>query len=172
MAMKNFTGDGNHKLYHMYCTAELTGGIHNQLIILSVLNIFLSITAFLGNTLILVALHKDMSLHPPSKLLFRSLAITDLCVGIIVEPFRVTLWLSMVNERWNICRLTVSVVVIAGYFFLFSVFVDIVCHKCGETSRPVVRAQIQTSCNFKANICSCDCFLGFLLCGFHSVPLE
>ena len=117
MAMKNFTGDGNHKLYNIYCTAELTGGIHNQLIILSVLNIFLSITAFLGNTLILVSLHKERSLHPPSKLLFRSLAITDLCVGIIVEPFQVGLWLSMVNGRWSICRFTFTAVVIAWYIF-------------------------------------------------------
>ena len=172
MAMENFTGDGDHKLYEEpYCSVELTGGVHNQLIILSVLNIVLSISAFLGNTLILIALYKDRSLHPPSKLLFRSLAITDLCVGIIVEPFRVTMWLSMVNELWNICRFTFVVVVMTG-FFLFSVFVDIVCHKCGQTSRPVVRAQIQTSCNFKANISSCDCFLGFLLGGFHSVPLE
>ena len=119
MAMKNFTGDANHKSYEeLYCSAELTRGVHlSQLIILSVLNIFLSITAFLGNTLILVALHKDRSLHPPSKLLFRSLAITDLCVGIIVEPIRVTFWMSMVNERWNICRFTFAVVTISGYFF-------------------------------------------------------
>ena len=118
MAMKNFTGDGNHKLnQELYCSAELTGGVHNQLIIVSVLNIFLSITAFLGNTLILVALHKDRSLHPPSRLLFRSLAITDLCVGIIVEPFRVTMWLSMVNERWNICRFTFAAVAITRCFF-------------------------------------------------------
>ena len=110
MAMKNFTGDAIHKSYEeLHCSAELTGGVHNQLIILSVLNIFLSITAFL-------ALHKDRSLHPPTKLLFRSLAKTDLCVGIIVEPFRVTMWLSMVNERWNICRFTFAVGVIMGNF--------------------------------------------------------
>ncbi|CAH3173923.1 unnamed protein product, partial [Porites evermanni] len=48
-------------------------------IFLSALNIFLSIAAFLGNTLILVALHKKTSLHPPSILLYRNLAITDLC---------------------------------------------------------------------------------------------
>ena len=118
MAMKNFTGEGNHKPYEeLYCSPEITGGIHNQLIILSVLNIFLSITAFLGNILILVALHKDMALHPPSKMLFRSLALTDLCVGIIVEPFHVSLWMSMVNERWDICRFTSAAVVITGCFF-------------------------------------------------------
>ncbi|CAH3169632.1 unnamed protein product, partial [Porites lobata] len=40
-------------------------------IFLSALNIFLSIAAFLGNTLFLVALHKETSLHPPSKLLYQ-----------------------------------------------------------------------------------------------------
>ena len=114
MARGNFTGDGNHRSYQeLYCSAEITGGIHNQLIILSVVNIFLSITAFL----IFVALHKDGSLHPPSKLLFRSLAITDLCVGIIVQPFRVTLWMFTVNEGWNVCRFTFAAVTIPGYFF-------------------------------------------------------
>ena len=51
-----------------------------------VLNIFLSITASVGNALILVALHKETSLHPPTKLLFRCLAVTDLCVGLITQP--------------------------------------------------------------------------------------
>ena len=63
----------------------------------------MSITAFWGNTLILVALHKDTSIHPPSKLLYRNLAITDLCVGIIVEPLQVAYWISVVNRRWDIC---------------------------------------------------------------------
>ena len=53
---------------------------------LSVLNIFLSITASTGNAMILVALHKETSLHPPTKLLFRCLAVTDLCVGVISQP--------------------------------------------------------------------------------------
>ena len=67
---------------------------------------FLPITAFWGNTLILVALHKDTSIHPPSKLLYRNLAITDLCVGIIVEPLNVAHWTSVVNKRWDICYYT------------------------------------------------------------------
>ena len=65
---------------------------------------FLSIPAFLGNTLILVALHKESSLHPPSKLLFCNLAITNLCVGIVTEPLVVTYWMTLMNQRLNICR--------------------------------------------------------------------
>ena len=53
------------------------------------LNIFLSITACLGNGLILIALRKVSSVHPPTKLLFRCLAITDLCVGLIAHPLLV-----------------------------------------------------------------------------------
>ena len=50
------------------------------------LNIFFSITAILGNVLILIALHKVTSIYPPTKLLFRCLAVTDLCVGLISQP--------------------------------------------------------------------------------------
>ena len=52
----------------------------------SALNIVLSITAALGNVLILIALHKVSSIYPPTKLFFRYLAITDLVVGLIVQP--------------------------------------------------------------------------------------
>ena len=66
-------------------------------------NISVSITAFLGNTLILVALKKESSLHPPSKLLYRNLAITDLCVGMIAEPVYVAYFMSVLSDKWDIC---------------------------------------------------------------------
>ena len=101
--MKNFTGGENlQTAVEFFCSAEFTGEVHGELIFLSVVNTCLSITAFLGNALILVALHKDTSIHPPSKLLYRNLAITDLCVGIIVEPLYVAHMISVVNKRWAI----------------------------------------------------------------------
>ena len=117
MAINNFTGDAHQKTnQELECSAELTRIIHNQLMCLSLVTIFLSITAFLGNTLILAALHKESSLHSPSKLLLRSLAITDLCVGIIAEPLAANHWISAVSERWNICRFAAAASFIAGYF--------------------------------------------------------
>ena len=59
---------------------------------LTALNIFLSIFATLGNVLILVALRNVSSIHPPTKLLFRCLAITDLCVGLLCQPLHVYVW--------------------------------------------------------------------------------
>ena len=108
MALKNFTEVENHKtVQELFCSAEFVRGVESELILLSALNIFLSITAFLGNTLILVALHKENSLYPPSKLLYSNLAITDLCVGITSEPLVVTYWISVVKERWDICYYTI-----------------------------------------------------------------
>ena len=56
------------------------------------LNIFLSIFAILGNTFILVALRNVSCIYPPTKLLFRCLAITDLCVGLLGQPLYVYVW--------------------------------------------------------------------------------
>ena len=115
MALTNLTRDKNQKTFpEQYCSSDLTSGIQNELLGLSALNIFLSVTAFLGNTLILVALHRESSLHSPSKLLYRSLAATDLCVGIIVEPLRVTYWMSVVNKQWNNCRYAIDSVSITN----------------------------------------------------------
>ena len=61
-------------------------------IFLIALNIFLSIFATLSNVLILVALRNVSSIHPPTKLLFRCLAITDLCVGLLCQPLYVYVW--------------------------------------------------------------------------------
>ena len=63
-------------------------------IFLIALNIFLSITATLGNALILVALRNVSSIHPPTKLLFRCLAVTDLCVGLICQPLDVSFFIG------------------------------------------------------------------------------
>ena len=103
MASPNFSGDGQQKTVEDFpCSLYLTSGLHGHLPFLSVLNSFLSVTAFLGNALILFALHKESSLHPPSKLLLRNLATTDLCVGLISQPFAVIYWMSVANEHWNI----------------------------------------------------------------------
>ena len=113
--MINYTGDGKQKsIAKLFCSSELAGGVHSQLIFFSVLNTFLSITACLGNTLILVALSKETSLHLPPKLLLRSLAATDLSVGVIVQPLYVTRWISAVYERWDICHSTFTPFIITS----------------------------------------------------------
>ncbi|KAL9952470.1 hypothetical protein ACROYT_G039732 [Oculina patagonica] len=117
MAMSNFTGEGKQTetFQQLYCTEGLTIGIHKHLIYLSAFNVVLSIAAVLGNALILVALHKESSLHPPSKLLYRCLATTDLGVGLIVQPLGIVFMISLVHKEWNLCRYAYVSSFTAGY---------------------------------------------------------
>ena len=57
MAIANITENGREMKYEeLFCSADLNNDVHNRLTSLAVsaVNIFLSATAFLGNTLILV----------------------------------------------------------------------------------------------------------------------
>ena len=99
----------------LYCSPDVTAGIHGQLTFISVLNSFLSITAFLGNALILIALRKESSLHPPPKHLLRTLTTTDFCVGLFAEPLFVTLIMVVMNEHWNICRYAAVALCVVSY---------------------------------------------------------
>ena len=84
----------------------LSANIHVGLYIaLTAVNIVLSITASLGNVLILIALRKVTSIHPPTKLLFQCLAITDLGVGLISQPLMATLMLMADNIDIKICKI-------------------------------------------------------------------
>ena len=81
---------------------NLTEGLY---IAIAAVNIVFSITASLGNILILIALRKVTSIHPPTKLLFQCLAITDLGVGLISQPLIATLMLLAHNidiKIWNV----------------------------------------------------------------------
>ena len=119
------------------------------------LNIFLSISATLGNALILVALRNVSSIHPPTKQLFRCLAVTDLCVGLICQPLYVYLIIGLLHHRTCVCI----------YFFLFRVACGIApnvrCYQCWQTSRSVIGPEIQTRCNFMPSSC------GHSLCLVH-----
>ena len=118
MTIANFTGDGKEKKAEQLfgCSEAFTGEIrHESLIFLSVFNAFLSITAILLNTLILVSLRKVSSLHPPTKLLLRNLATTGLFVGLISEPLAVVYWTFLMKKHWNICRYAFLLSLITGY---------------------------------------------------------
>ena len=98
----NFTGGikDTQAVLQFRCSAGWTSGIHGEFIYPSAFNIFLCITAAVGNIVILAALRKVSSLHPPSKLLFRCLATTDLFVGLFTEPLSIVYWMSLKNGKF------------------------------------------------------------------------
>ena len=79
------------------------------------LTFFLSITVFLGNSLILFALNKETSLHPPSKLLYRCLTTTDLLVGLVSQPLVATYCMSLVCKHWGLRRYTRDTVYVSSF---------------------------------------------------------
>ena len=91
-------------LARLYCSKELTHGLDKQIICLSVINTVLAIATVVGNTVILIAFHKETSLHRPSKALLRNLVASDLCVG-FAELALVGKWNSILQEQWRVCRL-------------------------------------------------------------------
>ena len=70
------------------------------------LNFLLAITASLGNLIILRALKRETSFHPPTKLLYRTLTFTDLFVGLIVHPVSFMYHVLKTNHIWMPCHLT------------------------------------------------------------------
>ena len=115
--MANITAnDGNY--------TRSAGSVDGLYVFLAALNIFLSITASLSNAVILIALHKVTSIYPPTKLLFRYLAVTDLCVGLISQPLFALITLGI---SWD-CILHIfnaSSVVLAAVSILTSTSISV-----------------------------------------------
>ena len=57
-----------------------------SMILWMVTNILISITAAIGNLLVLVTIWRSSHLHSPSNTLLFGLALSDLCVGLVCEP--------------------------------------------------------------------------------------
>ena len=115
--MANSTADGRPLSTQLpFCAATLAQGLF-QNVFFAALNTLLSIAAVLGNVLILVALQKESSLHPPSKLFFRCLACTDLCVGLIPQPFYVVYLLALTKENWSLCQFSFALATLTGMMF-------------------------------------------------------
>ena len=85
------------KIQQINCTTGLYGA--HQKIVISAINGFLSMSAFLGNVLIMIAFQKAQSFYPPSRLLLSCLAITDLCVGLIAQPLYASFLLSQEHTK-------------------------------------------------------------------------
>ena len=112
--MASSTEDGNHTITNQ----EYSCGIglketHN--IILSILSIPLFISAVSGNVLIIVALQKVCSLHPPSKLLLSCLSCTDLVTNLIHHPLFVAF--SFSPDKSIFCYTLWILVIIAAFAF-------------------------------------------------------
>ena len=112
--MANLSEDGNRTTAEQLICSTGFYGIHLQIFI-SALNIPPSVAAFLGNSLIIVAIKKASCLRPPSKLFYICLAATDLCVGIFTQPLVATYYLS--PEHSKLCFILLYLIAAVGAIF-------------------------------------------------------
>ena len=94
----------------LHYISSAPGGVS---IFLAALNIVLAIVATLGNSLLLIALRKVMSIYPPTKLFFRSLAVTDLFAGLIVQPMYSITLIPGISHK-NLMYYSIQVTGISG----------------------------------------------------------
>ena len=84
-------------------------------VLICVVDAAIFLSASLGNILILVALRKSQAIHPPSKALFSSLALSDLAVGLIVAPLHFGLTLAIVQDNPSLYCSFFAPTTAAGY---------------------------------------------------------
>ena len=93
-------------------------------IFLSVVNVLSAVVAVVGDIVVLVAIKRSPSLHSPSYVLLFSLAISDLGVGLLVQPLFLMLlsWrVAAVDELP--CRAYVAHAVFHSVFTSVSFFI-------------------------------------------------
>lgn len=115
--MENFTTEEPqlfNTLERFLCVGNSTTGEIHLMRFLSALSFILSIVASLGNLIILVALPKVSSLHSPSKILYRCLATTDLCVGVVAQPAFAVQLLYSIDEQREFCYLSLRLCFCTG----------------------------------------------------------
>ena len=108
-------------------------GLHSTLIINCVFNAFLSSTAIVLNIITIQALRKTSSLSKTLKTLLLSLAVSDLGVGLLVQPLYVaTLVMNIEQNSNNTAYYTINkayaipkkLLVLASHLGVFALTVD------------------------------------------------
>lgn len=99
--------------------------------IVSVANSLILATATLGNSVILAALRRCRTLHPPSKALLYSLILSDLGVGILVIPLKLAWNLAVVLNNpllycllWRPFRIIAAVMGTVSFFTTTAIALD------------------------------------------------
>ena len=102
-------------LCHRYTAFENENTPHLLIVLNSTVNIILMIVSIIANSLVIAAVWKTPSLRYPSNLFLCNLALSDVIVGLIVEPFYLTVELLKMHgyPKGDDCTLETAFSVIA-----------------------------------------------------------
>ena len=102
--------------------------LNSSLIANCVFNAFLSCTAIMLNIITILALRKTSSLPKPLKTLLLSLSVSDLSVGLLVQPLyvaRLVVWIEQ-NTETQTYKITRDAFFITVHFLYYASFLGVV----------------------------------------------
>ena len=80
------------------------------------LNSFLCCTAIMLNIVTIHAIRKTSSLPKTLKTLLLSLAVSDVGVGLVIQPFYISLFVNWLQENYPACRIYMAFYITMGLF--------------------------------------------------------
>ena len=86
--------------------------------------LFLSLTALLGNSAILITFWKTSSLHSAAYILLGSLAVSDLTVDLLVQPFDIANTIGGIYAFYFAVTILGPCLTIASFFTITAIAVD------------------------------------------------
>ena len=108
----------------MYPTDIETKNLYSWYVGNCVVNTFLTITAIILNSVTIHAVRKTSSLSKPLKTLLLSLAVSDLGVGLVMEPLYIALLVNWVQGN-NSTGATCTAFLLISYLFSVSSFLGV-----------------------------------------------
>ena len=149
---------------------------NSSLIVNSVFNTFLSYTAVMLNVITIHALRKTSSFSKPLKTLLLSLAVSDLGVGLLVQPWKVTCLVMRLKENTKnnpTYEITNNVQIVTAILLGYASFFGIMN---SFNSRQILgyssSSQIPTTCDSQACCCCSDINLGAQCNSFTTFLME
>ena len=91
---------------------------------ISVVNAFFSFTALLGNSAILLTIWKTCSLHSATNILLTSLAVSDLAVGLLIQPLFIAVIQSGIPTIILLFNILMYFFCCASFFTITAITID------------------------------------------------
>lgn len=113
--------DCNHLSYAAWQPGYLTGGVHHNLIAVICINSISAIAAILSNALVVAVIATKQQLRTLYNILLACMGVTDLMVGMLVQPLFVVSEIKHLNGFAPFCALDTVVSVTSCGFCLASV---------------------------------------------------
>jgi len=135
--------------------------LHSTFITNCVINSFLPLTAIMLNIVTIHAIRKASSLQKTLRTLLLSLAVSDLGVGLFVQPFYNSLLVKWLKQTIPHC-ITYKVFFFIGILVTATSFYQWCCRcKCRQVLGDSSSSQIPGNCNSQARSCCDDRHMGF-----------